>query len=109
MRLSYNSACSGFRPNLDARNAVLFGNGDLIQQGAFDAGLFQQALSTLQLSSRQISQVIVPQWIGQSKAVFTPPRPGRGLISYYGSYRDYWNPSLNGVLRTFNLFVGRSL
>lgn len=30
-----------------------------------------------------------------------------GLLFYYGSYRDYWNPNLNGDLRTFNVYVGR--
>jgi len=31
-----------------------------------------------------------------------------GLVFYYGCYRDYWNPNLNGVLRNFNVYVGRS-
>jgi hypothetical protein len=31
-----------------------------------------------------------------------------GLTFNYGSYRDYWQPNLNGVLRTFNVFVGVS-
>ncbi|MGA8871687.1 MAG: hypothetical protein WB460_11155 [Candidatus Acidiferrales bacterium] len=57
----------------------------------------------------QISEVIVPQWIAQAKAHYELPyKFDAGLIFYYGSYRDYWNPNLNGVLRTFNIYVGRS-
>ena len=53
--------------------------------------------------------MIVPQWIGQSKAYYIFPRKIEGgLLFYYGSYRDYWNPNLNGDLRTFNVYVGRS-
>ena len=68
--------------------------------------------------------MIVPQWIGQSKAYYLFPHKFEGgLLFYYGSYRDYWNngrmvassvsppvfaPNLNGDLRTFNIYVGRS-
>jgi hypothetical protein len=31
-----------------------------------------------------------------------------GCVFYYGSYRDYWNPNLNGVLRTATIYVGKS-
>ena len=31
-----------------------------------------------------------------------------GFVFYYGSYRDYFNPNLNGVLRTFTLYAGKS-
>ena len=51
---------------------------------------------------------MVPQWIGQSKVYYIFPRNFEGGLIYYGSYRDYWNPNLNGVLRTFNVYVGRS-
>jgi hypothetical protein len=45
----------------------------------------------------------------QSKAYYLfPHKVEGGLIFYYGSYRDYWNPDLNGVLRTFNVYVGRT-
>ena len=67
------------------------------------------ALGNLAFSANQISGVIVPQWIGQGKAYYMFPRKFEGgLVFYYGSYRDYWNPNLNGVLRTFNIYIGRS-
>jgi hypothetical protein len=75
----------------------------------FDPVMFGAALNNLQFSATQISQVIVPQWIGQGKAYYLFPRKFEGgFVMYYGSYRDYWNPNLNGVLRTFNIYIGRS-
>ncbi|MBV8049861.1 MAG: hypothetical protein JOZ80_01655 [Acidobacteriaceae bacterium] len=110
LRVTYNSARSGFRPDVNAADAPRLGNQFLIQSGVFDpSGLFPAALGNLTFSSTQISQVIVPEWIGQSKAYYLFPHKFEGgLIFYYGSYRDYWNPELNGVLRTFNVYVGRS-
>lgn len=108
-RFTYNSARSGMQPNVNPNDAALLGNASLIQQGAFDAnGLFPGATSNVQFASTQISQVIVPQWIGQSKVYYLFPRKFEGgLVFYYGSYRDYWNPNLNGVLRNFNVYAGR--
>jgi len=125
LRVTYNSARSGFRPDVNPADAAGLGNQYLIQQGIFDpAGLFPSALGNLTTISTQISQVIVPQWIGQSKAYYLFPHKFEGgLLFYYGSYRDYWNngrmvassvsppvfaPNLNGDLRTFNIYVGRS-
>jgi hypothetical protein len=118
LRLTYNSARSGFRPDLNPNNASLFGNQYLISQGNCDTGAvspcfspsaFSAALNNVNTISTQISEVIVPQWIGQTKAYYLFPRKMEGgLIFYYGSYRDYWNPGLNGVLRTFTVYVGRS-
>lgn len=118
LRITYNSARSGYRPDLNLNDAALLGNASLIAGGNCDTGApapcfspstYAAALSNLQFSSTQISQVIVPQWIGQSKAFYLFPHKFEGgLIFYYGSYRDYWNPNVNGVLRTFNLYAGRS-
>jgi len=110
LRLTYNSSRSGMRPDVNANNAALLGNAGLISSGQFDpSGLFPSALGNLQFSATQISEVIVPQWIGQSKVYYHfPHKLEGGLIFYYGSYRDQLNPNLNGVLRTFNLYVGRS-
>ncbi len=110
LRLTYNSARSGFRPDINPADAARLGNQYLIQQGTFDpSGLFPSALGNVNTISNQISEVIVPQWIGQSKAYYIFPRKFEGgLLFYYGSYRDYWNPNLNGTLRTFNVYVGRS-
>lgn len=109
-RLTYNSARSGIRPCVSPADAALLGNAALISQGAFDpSGLFPSALGNLQLAATQVSQVVVPQWIGQSKIYYTLPRKWEGgVIVYYGSYRDHWNSNLNGVLRTFNVYLGRS-
>jgi predicted CXXCH cytochrome family protein len=128
-RVNYNSARSGMRPDLNPADAALLGNASLIQQGpctstsqpgtCFDSALFGQALSTglngdpnlgaLKLASTQISQVIVPEWIGQTKIYYRLPRGfDAGLLIYYGSYRDELNPTLNGVLRTFNIYVRRA-
>ena len=76
---------------------------------AFDPVGFSAALSNVGFAATQISEVIVPEWIGQSKASYVfPHKIEGGLIFYYGNYRDYWNPNLNGVLRTFNVYIGRS-
>ncbi len=90
-------------------------NQSLITAGTFNANCpvpgpcFADALANLQLGATQVSQVIVPQWIGQTKAYYLfPHRFEGGVIFYYGSYRDELNPNLNGVLRTFNVYVGRS-
>jgi len=94
---------------VNPNDAAPLGNQFLISSGAFNAGLFSAALGNLQFAATQISEVIVPQWIGESKASYFLPRKfDGGLVFYYGSYRDYFNPNLNGVLRTFNIYVGRS-
>ncbi|HKM80051.1 MAG TPA: cytochrome c3 family protein [Candidatus Acidoferrum sp.] len=109
-RLTYNSSRSGMRPDLNPADAAKLGNAYLISQGIFDpGGLFPSALSNLAFSANQISSVIVPQWIGQGKTYYLFPRKFEGgFVFYYGSYRDYWNPNLNGVLRTATIYVGKS-
>jgi predicted CXXCH cytochrome family protein len=117
LRLIYNSARSGFRPDLNPNDAARLGNAFLISQGTcesgtpppcFDPVMFQNALGNLAFASTQISQVTVPQWIGQSKAYYDFPHGLEGgLVFYYGSYRDQLNPNLDGVLRTFSLYLGR--
>jgi predicted CXXCH cytochrome family protein len=109
-RLTYNSSRSGMRPDVNPANAGLLGNAALISAGMFDpGGLFPSSLNNLQFGATQISGVIVPQWIGESKAYYHFPNKFEGgFIFYYGSYRDYWNPILNGVLRTYTVYVGRS-
>jgi len=32
----------------------------------------------------------------------------RSFLVYYGSYRDYTNPNLNGILRTYSIYCGRT-
>jgi len=98
------------RPDVNPNDAGLLGNQALIQSGNFDPnGLFRAALNNLQFAATQVSQVTVLQWIGQSKVYYILPRKCEGgLIFNYGSYRDVLNPNLNGVLRTFNVYVGRS-
>jgi predicted CXXCH cytochrome family protein len=108
-RVAYNSAYSAMRPDLNPNDAAQLGNATLIQQGLFDPVLFQQALDALNLGATQISEVKVPQWIGSSKVYYLLPRGfNAGVVFYYGNYRDYWNPGLNGTLRTFSVYVGRS-
>jgi hypothetical protein len=111
-RLTYNSSRSGFRPDLNPADAAAFGNAYLLSSacsGCYDPIGFAAALSNLQFASTKISEVIVPQWIGQTKAFYLlPHKIEGGLIIYYGSYRDELNPGLNGVLRTFNLYLGRT-
>ena len=117
LRVTYNSARSGFRPDLNVNDYARLGNSYLYSLGdcsvvappCFNPSLFAAALGNLNTISTQISEVTVPQWIGQSKAYYIFPHKFEGgLIFYYGGYRDYWNPNLNGVLRTFNVYVGRS-
>ena len=109
LALTRNASSSGYRPDLNLNDAASLGNAALIQQGVFDPGMFQSALGNLALSSTQISGVRVPQWIGQSKAYYLfPHKIEGGTIFDYGSYRDYWNPNLNGDLRTFDVYLGCS-
>lgn len=112
LRITYNSSRSGFRPDLNAADAAKLGNACLIDGscGTFDPnGLFPSALGNLQFAATQVSQVIVPQWIGQGKVYYLfPKKIEGGFVFYYGSYRDYFNPNLNGVLRTFALYAGKS-
>jgi predicted CXXCH cytochrome family protein len=108
-RVTYNSARSGFRPDLNPADAAALGNQYLISQATFNPAMFAAALNNIQFASTQISEVIVPQWIGESKGYYLFPHGfNGGLTFYYGSYRDYWNPNLNGVLRTFSIYIGRS-
>ena len=109
LAITGNASSSGFRPNLNPNNAASMGNAALIQQGAFDSPTFQQALGNLALSSTTISGVKVPQWIGHGKIWYQLPyKCEGGMVFYYGSYRDHWRPNLNGDLRTFDLYVGRT-
>jgi hypothetical protein len=62
-------------------DAGLLGNASLISQGVFDPVMFGAAQGNLGFSSTQISQVIVPQWIGQSKAYYILPRKFEGKHS----------------------------
>jgi len=120
LRLTYNSARSGFRPDVNPNDYLQLGNQQLAStgicppgsppgSGCFDPIMFSAALGNEAFASTQISEVMVPQWIGQAKTYYLFPHKFEGgLVFYYGSYRDYWNPGLNGVLRSFNIYVGRS-
>ncbi len=121
LRFTHNASNSGYRPDLNPNDAASVGNAALIQQGVFDPVGFQSALDNLSLSSTQISEVRVPQWIGDGKAYYLfPHKVEAGAVFHYGSYGDYWNskwnpnwnpnlnPNLNGVLRTFDVYVGRT-
>jgi predicted CXXCH cytochrome family protein len=110
LRLTYNSSRSGMRPDVNPNDAALLGNQSLISQDAFDPdGLFPGTLGNVQFGATQVSEVIVPEWIGQGKGYYLFPRKFEGgLVFYYGGYRDYFNPNLNGVLRTFSIYIGRS-
>lgn len=109
LAITRNDSSSSFRPDLNPSDAASLGNAALIQQDAFDPGMFQSALGNLALASTQISAVRVPQWIEQSKAYYLfPHRIEGGVLFNDGSYRDRWNPNLNGDLRTFDLYLGRS-
>jgi len=109
LRVTYNSASSGIRPDVNPADAGLLGNQSLLASNSFNPGTFAAALGNLDFAATQISEVVVPQWIGQSKASYLfPHKVEGGLLFYYGSYRDFCNPDLNGVLRTFNVYVGRS-
>ncbi|MGC9158435.1 MAG: cytochrome c3 family protein [Terracidiphilus sp.] len=109
VRVTHNASSSGYRPDLNPNDAAQLGNAALIEQKAFDPVLFQSALDNLALSSTQISEVNVPQWIGRGKAYYLfPHKIEGGTVFYYGSYADQWNPNLNGVLRTFDVYLGRT-
>jgi predicted CXXCH cytochrome family protein len=109
LRLTHNASSSSFRPDQNPNDASGMGNAALIQQGLFDPSLFQQALGNVELGATQVSGVKVPQWIGQGKAYYhLPYKFEGGVVLYYGSYRDHWNPNLNGVLRTFDIYLGRT-
>ncbi|MDE3200890.1 MAG: hypothetical protein KGN79_08210, partial [Acidobacteriota bacterium] len=109
LRFTHNASNSGYRPDLNPNDAASVGNASLIQQGVFDPVGFQSALDNLALSSTQISEVKVPQWLGDGKAYYLfPHKVEAGAVFHYGSYGDYWNPNLNGALRVFDVYVGRT-
>ncbi|HYK91598.1 MAG TPA: hypothetical protein VE398_22715, partial [Acidobacteriota bacterium] len=106
--LSHNSAHSGMRPDVNPNDYLLLGNGSLPPE-SFDPVVFQQALGGLSLGSTLGSQVNVPQLIGQGKLSYLLPHGfDAGFLLYYGSYRDYTNPNLNGILRAYSIYLGRS-
>jgi predicted CXXCH cytochrome family protein len=109
LRFTHNASNSGYRPDLNPNDAAQEGNAGLIEQGVFDSGMFQSALGNLSLSSTQISEVKVPQWLGDGKVYYLfPHKIEAGAVFHYGSYGNYWNPNLNGVLRTFDVYAGRT-
>jgi hypothetical protein len=106
--LTHNSAHSGLRPDVNPNDYALLGNGALAQQNAFDSVLFQQALQALTYGSA-LTQMNVPQLIAQGKIYYLLPHGfDAGFVAYYGSYRDYTTPSLTGILRTYNIYLGRA-
>ena len=106
--LTHNSAHSGLRPDLNPNDYLLLGNGPLVQQGAFNQGLFQQALGALAYGS-SLTQMNVPQLIAQGKLYYLLPHGfDAGFVAYYGSYRDYTTPSMNGILRAYNVYFARA-
>jgi hypothetical protein len=75
----------------------------------FSQGMLQAALNNVQFGATTVSEVAVPQWIGQGKAYYLFPRKFEGgAVFYYGSYGDEFNPNLNGALRVYSFYVGRS-
>ena len=109
LSLEHNSAHSEMRPDLNPSDYLLLGNAPLVQQGAFDPVVFQQALDSLALGATLGSQVNVPQLIGQGKLYYLLPHGfDTGFLIYYGSYRDYMHPELNGILRRFTIYFGRT-
>jgi len=109
LTFEHNSAHSGMLPDVNPNDYLLMGNGPLVQQGIFDAGVFQQAMGALALGSTLGSQVNVPQLIGQGKLYYLLPHGfDTGVLFYYDSYRDFTNPNLNGILRVYSVYFGRS-
>jgi len=52
---------------------------------------------------------VVPQFIGQGKFFYLLPHGfDTGLLVHYGTYRDFTNPGLDGILRSYNIYFGRS-
>ena len=108
LSIAHSSAHSGMRPDVNPNNFLLLGNGPLVQDGTFLPDVFQQALQGIAFGS-QATQVEVPQFIGQGKVYYLLPHGlDAGVLIYYGSYRDYTNPNLNGILRSCSIYVGRS-
>ena len=83
LRLTYNSSRSGMRPDVNPADAALLGNQSLIAAGTFDpSGLFAPSVANVQFASTQISEVVVPQWIGQSKAYYRFPNKFEGGLVF---------------------------
>ncbi len=109
LSLAHSSAHSGMRPDVNPNDYLLLGNGPLVQDGTFLPDVFQQALTQGLAYGAQATQVDVPQFIGQGKVYYLLPHGlDAGVLLYYGSYRDYTNPSLNGILRSYSIYFGRS-
>jgi hypothetical protein len=106
--LSHTSAHSGMLPDVNPSDYLLLGNAALAQQGSFDPNLFAQAMGAVDLGATQVSQVNVPQFLGQGKFYYLLPHGfDSGFLFSYGSYRDYTNPYLDGILRSYSVYFGR--
>ncbi len=97
-------------PDLNSNDpALLAYNSSLIAQDTFDPGLFAQGLGAVGLGATQVSEVNVPQFIGQGKVYYNLPHGFDAcLLGYYGSYTDFMYPNLNGILRALTVYFGRS-
>jgi hypothetical protein len=109
LRVTYNSARSGFRPDVNPNDAAVLGNQSLISSGSFDPGMFAAAQGNLGFSATQISEVIVPQWIGQSKAYYLFPRKFEGgLLVYYWELPRLLESGFDWGVAYFQFVCGRS-
>ncbi len=101
VNFAHSVAHSGMRPDVNPADYPPFP-----PDGGVDPAAFAAALG---LSAGLVSQVNVPQTIVGSTADYHF-RSGfdGGLRFNYGSYRDYIRPDLNGKLRSYTVFFGRT-
>jgi hypothetical protein len=98
VNFAHSLAHSGMRPDLNPADYPAFPGAD--PQAFSDA---------LKLGAGLVSQVNVPQTlVGSTIDYHFHSGFDGGLRFNYGSYTDYIRPDLNGTLRAYTLFLGRT-
>jgi len=106
---AHSAAHSGFRPDLNPADYPVFPGAVSVAGYPSDANFAQAFASALSLGAGQVSQVDVPQAIlGATGDYHFSSGVDGGLRFNYGSYTDYIRPDLNGKLRSYTAFLGRT-
>lgn len=106
---AHSVAHSGFRPDLNPATYPIFPGAVSVAGYASDQAFAQAFANALTLSSGLVSQVNVPQTIvGATGDYHFHSGFDGGLRFNYGSYTDSIRPDLNGKLRSYSVFFGRT-
>jgi hypothetical protein len=109
LNFAHSTAHSGFRPDINPATYPVFPGAVSVAGYPSDAAFAQTFANALALGAGQVSQVDVPQAIlGAIGDYHFPSGYDAGLRFNYGSYTDYIRPDLNGKLRSYTAFFGRT-